>query len=186
MVTQASQWKKATSGPALQDLKLPSGNTCQVKAVGMRNLLAKGMIPNSLMAQIRQQLEKNSEKMSPAQREKAEAEAARRMMEDISKDPAKIVEVLEVTDLVVLEVVVQPEVLPAPDDENDRDPEQLYVDEVDIEDKFFIFNFAVGGTRNTEQFRGELASVVDPAEDEQPVVKKTKRTGGTTKSRSRK
>jgi len=41
-----------------------------------------------------------------------------------------------------------------------RQDDLVYADMIDIEDKMFIFNFAVGGTRDVEQFRaGSLQSL---------------------------
>ena len=51
-----------------------------------------------------------------------------------------------------------------------RDPDVLYVDEVDIEDRMFILNFALGGTRNLERFREELADSVRPVQAGEGVV----------------
>lgn len=184
MVTNAKEWKKA-GDTGLVDLELPSGNVCQVRAPGMQAFLAKGLIPNSLMGHIKDRLEANAGKQSPAQRKKAEAEAARQMMEDISKDPEKIQDLLDLCDRVVLECVKQPHVEPAPEDEDDRDPDLLYVDEVELDDKMHIFNFAVGGTRDAQQFRSQSNELVAAAEDERPVVKATKRTGGAKKSARR-
>lgn len=43
-------------------------------------------------------------------------------------------------------------------EEADRDPDLLYADNVDLDDKIFVFNFAVGGTRDLERFRREQAA----------------------------
>jgi hypothetical protein len=43
-----------------------------------------------------------------------------------------------------------------------RDPSLLYVDEVDLEDKMFILQYALGGTRSLERFRREFADGVRP------------------------
>lgn len=45
--------------------------------------------------------------------------------------------------------------------EDDRDPDFLYAAEVDFMDKMFIFNYAVGGTRDLERFRQEYEQSVD-------------------------
>jgi hypothetical protein len=45
--------------------------------------------------------------------------------------------------------------------EGDRDEDEwIYTDEVDFEDKMFIFNYAVGGTRDHSRFRQKLADGV--------------------------
>jgi len=44
---------------------------------------------------------------------------------------------------------------------DDRSPEFLYCSEVDFEDKMFIFQYAVGGTRDLERFRQEYSESLD-------------------------
>ncbi len=71
-------------------------------------------------------------------------------------------------DAVLLHVVIEPHVLPVPPPEEARDPDGLYVDDVDLEDKVFLFNWAVGGTADVEAFRKEQAdnlAVVHSSED---------------------
>lgn len=41
-----------------------------------------------------------------------------------------------------------------------RDPNKLYADQVDMMDKMFIFNWAMGGTANLIQFREEYAELM--------------------------
>lgn len=43
----------------------------------------------------------------------------------------------------------------------DRVPEFMYLEEVDLTDKIFIFQYAVGGTRDLERFRSEYGELVD-------------------------
>lgn len=45
-------------------------------------------------------------------------------------------------------------------EEEYRDPEALYIDEVEMDDKMFIFGWAVGGTADLERFREESAAVL--------------------------
>jgi hypothetical protein len=46
-----------------------------------------------------------------------------------------------------------------------RDDEYIYSDDVDFEDKSFIFNYAVGGTRDLERFRSETKATLDAVQD---------------------
>ena len=43
-------------------------------------------------------------------------------------------------------------------------PAYAYADMVDVNDKMFLFNFVVGGTRDLETFRGGLDSAVGGVE----------------------
>lgn len=54
------------------------------------------------------------------------------------------------------------------DHPNYREEPPIYTDEIDIDDKTFIFNFVVGGTRDVESFReeyGDALADVQPRED---------------------
>jgi hypothetical protein len=58
--------------------------------------------------------------------------------------------------------------------EPERDTELLYADEVDLQDRVFIMNFAVGGTRDLARFRREHRESVARISDEQDLADKAK------------
>lgn len=144
-VTSASDWKRESAG---YPLEVPSGNVALVRPVGMQAFLRKGIVPNSL----------REIAMEAIQRKKA----PEIKVEDLA--PEQIEDMLDLFDAVTVFCTVEPKVLPAPKDEtgeviafDDRDDpgNALWVDEVDLEDKVFIFQYACGGTRNLESFRAE-------------------------------
>lgn len=187
--TKARDWKKS-SATLEQDLELPSGNIALVRRVTPEAFLASGTIPDPLTNIIRESI--HDKKGLPPSK-----------IEEIATDPALIGSALQMMDSVLCFCVREPSVQMPPkcrvcgfyytegnevhtnkqkDDYHDyqedmRDPEILYADDVDLEDKFFIFQFAVGGTRDLERFRtqlsGGLGNVLDgedvPDQAEQPV-----------------
>lgn len=48
---------------------------------------------------------------------------------------------------------------------DERDPEVLYCDDVDLEDRLYILQWAVGGTSDPEQFRKEYQGLLGSVED---------------------
>jgi hypothetical protein len=115
---------------------------------------------------------------------------------EIGKDPEAVLGMLEAMDKVLCTVVISPKVryhkgvktdkLDADGHPIYRDPEEgetavdipldertddFYSDDVDFEDKSFIFNFAVGGTRDLARFRRQagvlMGNVPDGENDEQ-------------------
>jgi hypothetical protein len=70
---------------------------------------------------------------------------------------------LEVADGIVVDCVKDPKVDPVPKEEDPeaeeydadfkRDPDKLYVDEVMMDDKFFIFAYVTTGAKDLEPFR---------------------------------
>lgn len=147
--TSASEWKKKTTLGTL--VTVPSGNEVRVRTPGMQVFLSQGVIPNGLMPLIQEAMK---------QGEAPSDEAAEALMDD----PEKLQEILDLADAVALFCFIEPKLNRVPfDDEgaiipigdDRRDEEILYVDEVDLNDKLFIFQFAVGGTAELEQFRQE-------------------------------
>lgn len=175
-IATAATWggRKASS---TFDLDLPSGNTVLVKRVDMPTLLASGAFPDTLMAIV-------SEKIGSATgQEDAPKAVDKDAMKDIMGSPEKLGELFAAVDRIIPLVVEQPKVLnhrrevatadvaadskvkvtgatweTIPDAEREEDV--VYTDMVDLEDKMHIFQFAVGGTRDVEEFREELASTV--------------------------
>lgn len=157
MVTTAGEWK--ASALDASPLEVPSGNVCLAKNPGMRSFMKSGIIPNPLMAPLQKALDRGSG---------LQDKELKALMQD---SPEHIEAMAQLVDNVVVEVVVQPRVWAVPTmeeisfnlknypedelDESGRLKNRLYVDEVDFQDKAFIFQWSVGGTRDLETFRAE-------------------------------
>lgn len=145
--SKASDFKK---GKVAIDLELPSGNVCLAKRKTLDVFLSEGIIPNSLMGIVQQQLNAAENKDDALQGE----------LQKLASDPEKLKDVMALSDAVVIAVVLEPKVNPKPASEEERDEDLLYVDEVDMDDKMFIFQWAVGGTASVERFREERSALV--------------------------
>lgn len=160
-----SAWTRASIKP--EEVTLPSGNVCLARRPGPAEILQSGLMPDSLMPIINEAI--RSGKGMPKDVEK-----------DLLGDPQQLFELMEGMDKAIVAIVVEPPVLYhkelSPEGkwvlipEDDRDTEAyIYTDEIDEEDKMFLFNFAVGGTRDLDQFRREsaerLGNVADDAGD---------------------
>ena len=161
-VTSASAWKKQTVQGT--PLRVPSGNTCLVRAPGMEVFLREGVIPNGLMGIIQEAMPKGGGNVPDDA-----------VLESLVADQEKLAQIVQLADAVTIYCCIEPKVEPAPMIPNPRwaedslDPrlivapmghpsrsdDVLYVDEVDFADKMYIFNFAVGGTADLERFRSE-------------------------------
>lgn len=128
------------------ELDVPSGNTCLVRRPGVQGLIKEGLLDSldslTSLVQIEHIDSKDPKKMAEA----VQGLAGRK--EDLAKG-------MEMVDRALCAVIVQPKVLPVPKSEEDRDPELLYIDEVDEEDKMFIFQYVLGGSKDLERFREE-------------------------------
>lgn len=154
--TSIAEWKRA-SKPA--PLKLPSGFVALVRVPGLSKLLSEGLIADTLtpMAEAAVQRGKTGRSSEPTEAD----------LVDLARDPQKIAQALDTFDKVLVYCVVEPRVTYYKDDdgviipEDERDPDVLYSDEVDLEDKMFIFNVTVGGTKDLEKFRQQFSETVD-------------------------
>ena len=159
----ARQWKRVTA----EEIDLPSGNTALVKRPGMEAFLTEGLMPDRLMPIIQESIA-TGRGLAPAK------------VKAMTEDPEMLASMMDAMDRVVAKIVIEPkvawhkrftdpadphsqaEVIP----EEDRDVEQfIYTDEVFFDDKAFLFNYAVGGTRDLERFRQESGASLAALDD---------------------
>lgn len=143
----------------LSDLELPSGVIVQVKKPGIQRLLSLGLLDNldSLTGIVITDTIATAEgtpKINP---------------QDFIKDPKKLNDMMDIVDKLVMYVVVQPplfkpvkvvdgaEVL-LEDDE--RDEETFYIDDIDFEDKAFIMDAVIDTGKSLGDFRPGSSSDV--------------------------
>jgi hypothetical protein len=142
-VSSAADFKKRKKGAPLL---LPSGLVMVCKRVGLESFLAQGDVPNPLIPIVEQALAKG---------QSADVNAIIGNTEG-GVDVGMIREMLTMVNTVVVSVSIEPKVHEVPeDDEEDRDDDLLYVDEIDEEDKMFLFQWTIGGTDDVAQFRRE-------------------------------
>lgn len=148
--SSAADFKKRVGGL----LTLPSGLVVRVQNKGgMRAFVESGMVPNSLMTIVNEAVAAGT---SPSEEEVGKL---------IGMDGGKINvdavnDMLEMTNRVVMNVVVDPKIYPVPPEEAERRDDLVYIDEVSETDRMFIFQWVTGGTRDIERFRQEQVDVV--------------------------
>jgi hypothetical protein len=163
--TSAAEYRKRRQqGP----LQLPSGMYARLRRPGMDHFLSAGYLPDSLKTIITEEIASASRKPSRKVVEAAQAMS----LEEIASWVAAMDRVAE---HVFLEPVVRWHQRPAmggavdskgnavyediPEDERDEDC--LYTDELEVEDKQFAFQYAVGGSADLERFRSQSRALVD-------------------------
>lgn len=149
-ISSPADFKKAKSGRLLP---MPSGLTVKARRIELRTLIAQGDVPNPLIPIVEEALNKGLN---------VDAE------ELISKDKVDlnmVNEMYEMVNTVAIATVVEPKVHQVPESEDDRDDDLVYVDELEDEDKMFLFQWALGGTDDIATFRKEaqedLASLAE-------------------------
>jgi hypothetical protein len=139
--TAAKQWKsKGTSA-----IEVPSGNVALVRRKSLVAFIKAGTIPNALLPIITKAIAEGEDTMNPR---------------EIFQDLGRIDDIVELIDSVVIECAINPKVYPVPADDEERDEDLLYVDELDEMDKLFVYQFVIGGTKDLEKFRAEQASAL--------------------------
>lgn len=138
-ITTAKEWKKASVGT---DLTVPSGQTCRARRVDLQIFMKRGQVPNSL----RSMLDKAAT---------GEDVSKEDVVGEFTSNPEVFADMVQLVDIVVAECVLEPKVLPVPAEGEERDEERIYTDDIELEDKMFIFNWCVGGTAEYERFRKE-------------------------------
>lgn len=137
-------WGGGTS-TGFEELEVPSGQMCLVRRPGVQGLIKAGVLMNvdSLTSLIANKFMDGG---------KITEETTRRL----ANDPEAVASMTRTIDLVVCHIVVKPQVHMTPDDVTNRQADRVYCDTIEMTDRVFLFNFAVGGVRDLERFRRQL------------------------------
>lgn len=136
----ATGWGSSIGGA--EDLLMPSGQLALVKRPGVEGMIKAGVL--------------NDMDTLTGLVETTHLSKGKQIdVKSLAADATNIENILHVVDRVVCHVVMKPAVFPTPNDITSRKDGVIYADMIDINDKMFIFNYAVGGTKDFEQFRKE-------------------------------
>jgi len=172
MVTDARSWKKDKEEKDFE-LKVPSGHTCLVRRPGPEIFVRQGMIPNSLMAIIMPLLDDAKAEGAKGDVSPIPDSALAEMQNELVNDPSKFADMVTMVDNITLACVIAPPLAPTSrraeiqmdsalttDEKEELTQNTLFIDDVDFEDKMFIFQYVVGGTADLERFRLGTEQVV--------------------------
>ncbi len=151
-ISTAKSFKKSRGGV----LELPSGHAVRARRIGLETFLEQGDVPNPLIPIVEEALEKGRG-ADPRALMNADAEN--------TIDMKMVNDMLLMMNNVVCKAVTEPTIHNVPlDDEGNKIPigyrgddedETVYVDEIDYEDKMFIYQWVMGGTDDIATFRKE-------------------------------
>lgn len=158
-VTPVSAFKKK-SGRRGAELVLPSGLTCKAGRVDLQVFLKTGKVPNSLRGMIDRAMQGNTVSQDEIMDQVAGEDFAKKLVAGDPETVKKFDELMAMVDAVVVDCMIDPKVIPSPATEEERSETELHADEIEDQDKMFIFNFALGGVRDLEPFReGQRSNV---------------------------
>lgn len=158
MPPRARNKKQYGLGKATQEIELdlPSGNQCLVVRPGVQGLIKAGILDSlDTLTSIVQvdHLDANDPKsMARAVHKAAEA-------------PEKLLEGMAIVDKTIVHVVKEPSVGFHTELKAGEVAPDVFVEDVDLDDKMFIFQFVVGGTRDLEAFRATREAVLGGLQD---------------------
>lgn len=164
-------WGAGASGEVLEDITVPSGQLCLVRRPGVEGLLKAGVL---------HQLDTLTQLVQSNLNSKG-SNATDETVMDIMADPEKLASMMRVLDKILIYVVVKPEIQSTPDDVTRRENGVIYADMVDLMDKMFLMNYAVGGTRDLERFRAEHTNAMGSVAAVQGGPQAPKRTSSSTR-----
>jgi hypothetical protein len=177
--TPAKEWSKER---AAKPIEVPSGNIAMVRRRSLTVWWKTGKIPNLLLPLVRESI----------------ATGKPVLQEKTAWTEEELKEMVLMMDTAVIECVDAPRVYPEPvckeckreerdaiHNEHDyigeeRDPDRLYVDDVDFDDKAFIYQYVIGAVDDVASFRKLQADDVDAVPDGSDVGNEAISVGGDT------
>lgn len=152
------------------ELDLPSGAAILAKGVsGMGVFLKSGIIPNSLLSIIQEAIDKGVE---------PDMDKLLQPQENGEIAPEALSDMLTLIDNITVKCWVLPPTAIPPEDEADRKDDVLYTDEIDDNDKLFVFQWAIGGSPDLQRFREEQDASMDRLRSGQGMAGNTKQPAG--------
>lgn len=142
--------RRVKTGP--EELPLPSGNTCLVKRPDPMDLISVGILDkfDSLTAMVQMEhFDRVDGKETPEQAQ----ENTIAQMQALASNKDAFKDMLSMLDKMVTITVVEPNLTAPPEDDADRISGVFYADEVDLEDRVCILNYAMKGVQDLEPFR---------------------------------
>ena len=176
--TSAGEWRRSTT-TQLPLVMTPTGKWIRFRRPGMTKFLEAGFLPDTLAGLVRKEIASASKK--PGAKSVNDKELLSKLTADL--DEAGMLDMLAALDRIIVTVMVEPRVVwhrvvkrdedgvavlddrgreileDVPDD--DRSNDVVYTDEIEQEDKNFIFQAAVGGSTDLARFRAQSAAVMD-------------------------
>lgn len=177
-------WGAAAPEGTTEWLTVPSGQTCEAKRIGMQGMVETGLLgdADSLTAVIDQ---KHVRRVRGGN---GQPDGDEINLKSLVRDPESLKKIIMLVDRATPLIVVNPSVRLHFTDESDgttkmipveeRDESVIYTDQIGFEDKMYLFNFAMGGTRDVSRFLEQSNDAVAGVGHGKNVPPKAKRRSG--------
>ena len=153
-IKQANELKISTVGDFKKRIggifELPSGMVVRLRNPGgLAVFLSSGTIPNSLMSVVTKALKNNQAGVDVENNPEVAAE----LESIIDEDPQALAQMSIMMDSIAVKCMIEPLCHPVPADGEERSEDLLYADEVELQDKQFMFRWISSGVKDLEPFR---------------------------------
>lgn len=175
--------KKLGARPDLYPIECPSGAECLVRRPGVQGLIKMGLLDSfdALTGLVKIEHFDRVDGRVPAEVVDA--------IKEFAANAERVDAALDMIDKLVIGVVVRPKLQPVPYEmeedgttrkldangkpipvaDDDRDQDAAYIDWIDIDDKTFIMQYAIGGSSDLNAFRVERAELMGHVSNVQDV-----------------
>lgn len=175
------------------DFELPSGNTCLMHELSIDDLLSMGILDqmDELGTIVQTDIAKASGRPLPESLQAladidSDTHDGRQMVLRIMQDKSKWEKIKGFMDLVAVNAIDEPTLLPEPAKREDREPDKLYVNQVDLMDRLAVMGRALRRVMAMQQaakpFRtgpaAPVATVADGEDVQLPTVNAGSSDGG--------
>lgn len=146
--TSASDWRKMSTLGMV--IELPSGKFARIRKPDLLVLVKAGKIPNALAGKV--------------------TEMIKTQKVDLSK--FELDDVTDILNATAKAAFVEPQVTEKPN------KDQIAPEDIDFDDRLFVFQYAQGGTKDLDFFRNQQARNVSSVQTSQDVQPETKQDSG--------
>lgn len=161
-------WGEASGIGEMADVRCPSGQLALCRRPGVQGLIEAGILHE--MDSLTGLVDNKHLKRVKGGGQEIDAKT-------LMRDPKQLAKVMAVVDKAIVHIVVKPSLTLAWTESESGERRELtkgereklaedagrqliFTDTVELDDKMFIFNYAVGGTRSLERFRQQSADVM--------------------------
>lgn len=151
--------------PDGMDQTLPSGQTCRIRTeVSYKEMIREGIIHKDGLAGEFPEYEPDTkvtiDKSKPVGEQidlHMDELDVQHLIAQLTRSPESMERLWALITRIAQYTVLEPRLAtPPPLDSDPRDPDLIYADYVQLEDRAFLFNYALGGSDNVEGFASEL------------------------------
>jgi len=179
--TNNNVWSSNVPTGAVENITLPSGQTCDARKIGMEGLIVAGVMEeaDSLSVLV------DTKHLRKVRGAKGRVDGTEIDPGALMRDGKALAGMTSMVDKCLPLIVADPPVsyhldgdgLPIP--VNQRKAGQVYTDQIDMLDKFELFTWSVGSLGDLESFRKQTAPDVAGVGDGQAVPRPSKRAART-------